>query len=121
MQHEWQIARKTNYIYAVTFFGGYREDFKKMLWSRSRRVTYRACFKTYPFVLFKATIRPMSGRNYKFTRNFYVPCRAQNLCLETVVEVAENGAYIMFTSSVYGCYGFTFTLMQNHNGVERQC
>ena len=56
IQHEWHIARKTNYIYDVTFFGRFCEDFKKMLRSRSRRVTYRACFKTYPFVLFKATI-----------------------------------------------------------------
>ncbi len=115
------LQEKTNYIYDVMFFGRFREDFKKMLWSRSGRVTYRACFKTYLFVLFKATIWPMSGRIFKFTRNFYVPCSARNLCFETVVEVVDNGAYIMLTSSVYRFYGFTFTLMQNHNGVERQC
>ena len=31
IQHEWHIARKTNYIYDVTFFGRFCEDFKKML------------------------------------------------------------------------------------------
>ena len=55
-QNEWHIARKTNYIYDFTFFGYFCEDFKKMLRSGSERVTYRGCFKTYPFVLFKATI-----------------------------------------------------------------
>ena len=28
IQHEWHIARKTNYIYDATFFGGYCEEFK---------------------------------------------------------------------------------------------
>ena len=28
IQHEWHIARQTNYIYDVTFFGRFREDFK---------------------------------------------------------------------------------------------
>ena len=27
IQHEWHIARKYNYIYDVTFFGCFREDF----------------------------------------------------------------------------------------------
>ena len=29
MQHEWHIARKTNYIYDVTFFDRFCEDLKK--------------------------------------------------------------------------------------------
>ena len=56
---------------------------ERCLCSRSGRATYQACLKTYLFVLFKATIWPMSGRVYKFTRNFHVPCSAQILCLET--------------------------------------
>ena len=28
MQNEWQIARKTNYIYEVAFFDRFCEDFK---------------------------------------------------------------------------------------------
>jgi len=36
-------------------------------------------------------------------------------------KLIDNEAYIMFTSSVCRCYGFKFTLMQNHNGVRRQC
>ena len=55
-QNEWHIARKTNYIHDVTFFSRFCEDFKKMLWSRSGGVTYRACRKIYDFVFFKATI-----------------------------------------------------------------
>ena len=56
IQHEWHIARDKNYIHDVTFFDRFCEDFKTVLWSGSGRVTNRACFKTYPFVLFKATI-----------------------------------------------------------------
>ena len=33
IQYEWNVARKTNYIYDVMFLGRFCEDFKKMLWS----------------------------------------------------------------------------------------
>ena len=56
IQHEWHIARETNYIHDVTFFDRFCDDFKKMVWSGSGKVTYRACFKTYLFVILKATI-----------------------------------------------------------------
>ena len=67
------LQEKMNYTHDVTFFGRFCEDFKKMLRSWSRMVTYRDCFRTYPFVLFKVTIWCMSGRIYKFTRNFHAP------------------------------------------------
>jgi hypothetical protein len=33
IQPEWHMARKTNYIYDVTFSTVFADDFKKMLWS----------------------------------------------------------------------------------------
>ena len=36
------------------------------------------------------------------------------------MEIVEDGAYIMFTSTVYKFHGFTLMLMQKHNEVPCQ-
>ena len=36
------------------------------------------------------------------------------------MEIVEDGAYIMFTSTVYRFHGFTLMLVQKHNEVQCQ-
>ena len=36
------------------------------------------------------------------------------------MEIVDDGAYIMFTRTVYRFHGFTFMLMQRHNEVQCQ-
>ena len=85
------------------------------------RATYQACLKTYLLPSSRRPYDPCLGGfiNLQETFTYLV---ALKTCVERRgVKIGDDAAYIMFTSSVYRFYAFTFMLMQNHNGVKRQC